>query len=196
MELICTPTSAYARRVLVLAHEIGIIDLITITVVRPRDSSDLLWRCNPIGKVPTLCLPDGSSLYDSQVICDYLISTYRPNWGLDVTSTIWTHRTRLSLLNQTSDAGSQAKKLLSQDPPQKKAAEFQTDKIDRSLQYIGTSWDSFEDELSLATIGLACTFDWLLDRFPAMPWKARHPRIAKWFTSFKERSSMKATEIS
>ena len=77
MELICTPTSPSAGRVLVLASEIDLIDL---KFVRLRESSGFLRRCNPIEKVPTLRLPNGSFLYDSQVICDYLFLKYRPEW--------------------------------------------------------------------------------------------------------------------
>ena len=78
MELICSLTSPYARRVRVLAYELGIGDQLKIQVVRPRESSDFLWMINPIGKVPTLQLDDGSSIYDSLIICDYLIATYSP----------------------------------------------------------------------------------------------------------------------
>ena len=53
MELICSLTSPYARRVRVLAHELGIEDQLKIKVVKPRESSDYLWTINPIGKVPT-----------------------------------------------------------------------------------------------------------------------------------------------
>ena len=83
MKLICSLTSPYARRVKVLAHELGIIDDLEIHVVKPRESADYLWKINPIGKVPTLQLDDGPNIYDSLIICDYLIATYGPEWGLE-----------------------------------------------------------------------------------------------------------------
>ncbi len=42
MELICSPTSPYARRVRFLAHELGSEDQLKIKVVKPRESSDYL----------------------------------------------------------------------------------------------------------------------------------------------------------
>ena len=48
-----------------------------------------------------------------------------------------------------------------------------------------------EIELSLASIGLACTFDWLLDRFPEISWADLYPRIGRWFNEFKTRESMR-----
>ena len=99
------------------------------------------------------------------------------------------------MLNQTSDAGSQARKLLAQEPPQIKAADFQLDKVHRSLTHLETTWDTLETELSLASIGLACTFDWLLDRFPETNWADLYPRIGRWFDDFKTRDSMQKTQI-
>ena len=195
MELICSLTSPYARRVRALAYELGIQEQLKINVVKPRESSDYLWTINPVGKVPTLRLDDGSSIFDSLIICDYLIATYSPDWGLEQQANYWEYRTRLSLLNQTSDAGSQARKLLAQEPPQTKGANFQLGKAHRSLTHLETTWSSLESELSLASIGLACTFDWLLNRFPEIDWSGTYPRIAKWFDEFKLRESIQKTQI-
>ncbi len=195
MELFCSLTSPYARRVRVLAHELGIEDQLKIKVVKPRESSECLWTVNPIGKVPTLRLNDGSGIFDSLIICDYLIATYSTDWGLEQQTDLWQHKTRLSLLNQTSDAGSQARKLLVQEPPQMKAADFQLSKVHRSLAHLETTWGTLETELSLASIGLACTFDWLLDRFPGISWADLYPRIGRWFDEFKTRESMQKTQI-
>ena len=195
MKLICSLTSPYARRVRALAYELGIQNRLKIHVVKPRESSDYLWTINPIGKVPTLRLDDGSSIFDSLIICDYLIATYSPDWGLEYQDDFWNYRTRLSLLNQTSDAGSQARKLLAQNPPQTKGADFQLGKVHRSLTHLETTWSSLESELSLASIGLACTFDWLLDRFPENDWASLYPRIGRWFDGFKTRESMQKTQI-
>ncbi len=52
-------------------------------MVKPRESSDCLWTINPIGKVPTLRLNDGSAIFDSLIIYDYLVATYVPDWGLE-----------------------------------------------------------------------------------------------------------------
>lgn len=83
MELICSLTSPYARRVRVLAHELGIEDQLKIKVLEPRGSLDCLWTINPIGKVATLRLNDGSGIFDSLIICDYLIATNSTDWGLE-----------------------------------------------------------------------------------------------------------------
>ncbi|MDC3058129.1 glutathione S-transferase N-terminal domain-containing protein [Litorivicinus sp.] len=99
MGLICYLTSPYPRRVRVLAHELGIEDRLKIKVVKPRESSGYLWTIYPVGKVPTLRLNDGTDIFDSLIICDYLIATYSAEWGLEQQADDWQYRTRLSLLN-------------------------------------------------------------------------------------------------
>ncbi|MDC3058130.1 hypothetical protein OA099_02075 [Litorivicinus sp.] len=84
---------------------------------------------------------------------------------------------------------------MAQDTPQAHPADFQLSKVHRSLTHLETTWISLETELSLASIGLACTFDWLLDRFPEISWPGLYPRIGRWFDEFKTRESMQKTQI-
>ena len=78
MKLYAIATSPYVRKVMVLAHETGLVD--RIEIVKPNlsltTSDPDLNRANPIGKVPALVLDDGGSLYDSPVICEYLDSLH------------------------------------------------------------------------------------------------------------------------
>jgi glutathione S-transferase len=67
-----SPTSPFVRKVSVLLHETGLADRVTIESVDGWSEPDLLTADNPLSMVPTLVLDDGSSLYDSPVICDYL----------------------------------------------------------------------------------------------------------------------------
>ena len=70
MKLLYTKRSPYARKVRVLALEKGInLDLIDEDLAK---KSPLLLEKNPLGKVPTLLLDNGDTVYDSVVICQYL----------------------------------------------------------------------------------------------------------------------------
>jgi glutathione S-transferase len=99
------------------------------------------------------------------------------------------------MLNEMSDAGTQARRLLIQEPPQQQSADFQLSKIHRGLAHIENTWISLESEISLVSIGLGCTFDWLLNRFPEINWVSSCPRITNWFNEFKLRQSMEKTQI-
>ncbi len=70
MKLLYTPNSPYARKVRIVAAEKH-IDLVLEEVTLSAPDCPIS-QYNPLGKVPTLVLPDGDSLYDSRVIVEYL----------------------------------------------------------------------------------------------------------------------------
>ena len=74
MILYHTPTSPFVRKVLVAAHELGLTDRLETRFLRPvpTKADPALSAANPLSKIPALILEDGSALYDSAVICDYL----------------------------------------------------------------------------------------------------------------------------
>src|SRR5271165_1685084 len=74
MQLHWTPRSPYVRKVMIAAHEMGLqdrLDCVRTVVGGTRPHLDLMTR-NPLGKIPTLELEDGTVLYDSFVIIAYL----------------------------------------------------------------------------------------------------------------------------
>jgi glutathione S-transferase len=74
MTLHFSPRSPYVRKVMIVAHETSLTDrLRTVrTVVGGTTPNRELMRQNPLGKIPTLVLEDGTVIYDSPVICEYL----------------------------------------------------------------------------------------------------------------------------
>ena len=78
MKLYWSSRSPFVRKVMVCAHECGLaarIECVRTLVMMTRPNPDLL-PVNPLGKIPTLVLDDGSALYDSTVICEYLDSLH------------------------------------------------------------------------------------------------------------------------
>ena len=81
MRLIYHPFSPYTRKVVVLAHELGLakhIDLEKV-VVAPipikgwSDNNEDVAKYNPMGKIPCLVTEDvPSGIFDSRMICEYL----------------------------------------------------------------------------------------------------------------------------
>ena len=72
MMLRALPHSPYVRKVRVVAHEAGIADRLEYAEVHVFDPATPLMGENPLGKVPALVRDDGSVLYDSTVICQYI----------------------------------------------------------------------------------------------------------------------------
>jgi len=74
MKLHWSPSAPFARKVMVAAHALGLAGAIQCvrSPVGPTRLNPSVMESNPLNKVPTLLLEDGSALYDSRVICEYL----------------------------------------------------------------------------------------------------------------------------
>ena len=70
MKLIASLTSPYARKVRIVLAEKKIDCPLQLDI--PWESTSTVADFNPLGKVPVLLMDDGSSLYDSRVIVEYL----------------------------------------------------------------------------------------------------------------------------
>src|SRR5262245_27344228 len=73
MKLLWSSRSPFVRKVMVAAHETGLAHRICAerVVVAPNKPNAGVMELNPLNKIPTLVLGDGSVLYDSRVICEY-----------------------------------------------------------------------------------------------------------------------------
>jgi len=71
MELWYAPTSPFARKVRVAAHELGVADAIQLVEVDPW-TDPRLRNLNPLAKVPTLVLDDGEIVWESGLIAERL----------------------------------------------------------------------------------------------------------------------------
>ena len=74
MKLYSSPTSPYVRKVMVLLHEIALLDRVELEAASgtPLAPETMPVDQNPLGKIPVLVCDDGMALYDSRVICRYL----------------------------------------------------------------------------------------------------------------------------
>ncbi len=72
MQLFYSPTSPYARNVLLAMDHHAMGEKIELKTVNPLEDPEDLRRANPLGKVPALVLDDGRVLYDSTTIIHLL----------------------------------------------------------------------------------------------------------------------------
>src|SRR5436309_690878 len=74
MKLHWSPRSPFVRKVMVFAHDVGVagrIECVRTVAAMMKPHPDLMID-NPLSKIPTLVLDNGTVLYDSSVICEYL----------------------------------------------------------------------------------------------------------------------------
>lgn len=201
MTLHWSPRSPFVRKVMVAAHELGLTDRLTLrrTVVQMTKPNPDLLPDNPLSKIPTLVLADGSVLIESGLICEYLDSLAGggiiiPAGGAERWSELSRHALATGLLDL----------LILWRNERNKPMERQTsDWLSSFATKASAALARFESEagpippgaLQLSGIALGCCLSYLDFRFEDLDWRASHPRLARWHGEFRLRPSAIATEV-
>lgn len=201
MKLYYSPPSPFARKVIVAAHELGLIDRITLeqVAVTPVSRNDLVAASNPLAKVPTLVLDDGQALFDSRVIVDYLDTltdrALAPRHGPDR----WRVLTELAQADGLLDAALLARYETMMRPEPLRWDEWtsgQLGKVRRALDAFEGSERRAGDDLGIGDIGVACGLGYLDLRFPDEAWREGRPRLTAFYAQISQRRSWAATDPS
>ena len=196
MKLRYSPASPFVRKVLVQAIETGLDSRIESVPTATNDPANGLSRENPLGKVPSLTLDDGSHLFDSPVICEYLDSLHSgakmfPPAG----PTRWTALRRQALADGIMDASvmrrGESLRPANEQSPSGMAA--QRGKVVAGLDALEAEVDQFGKGLDIGLIAIACALGYLDFRFASEEWRKGHPKLAGWYETFAQRPSMQAT---
>ncbi len=197
MKLYYSPTSPYVRKVTMMAMELGLdeqIERIAVSSVGP--DSDVT-NANPLGKVPALVRNDGSDLYDSPVICEYLDSLHdgRKFIPADGEDRIFVLKMQ-ALADGAMDAGiSQIMETRRPDDEQspgwitrqQKALSQAMDEMEKFVDHLGS-------EVTLAHLTFCAALGWIDLRKSDWNWRESRPALADWYTAFSARPSVMATE--
>jgi glutathione S-transferase len=199
MKLFFNPASPFARKVLVVARERGQFARITPVPVAPLPTKPVaeLAQANPIGKVPALVLDDGSSLYDSRVIAEYLdaLAPGKPLFPAEGDAR-WTALRRQALGDGIMDAGVSIRYERVVRPAEKLFPEWvegQRRKILQTLDVIEQEARALFGELTIGHIAIGCALGYLDFRFADEEWRKGRPALAEFFSGFGARASMVAT---
>jgi glutathione S-transferase len=199
MKLFFNPLSPFARKVLVVARERGQFLRLTLVPVAPLPTKPVaeLAQANPIGKVPALVLDDGTCLYDSRVIAEYL-DALAPGTSLFPASgdARWTALRRQALGDGIMDAGVSIRYERAVRPPEKLFPEWvegQRRKILQSLDVLEQEGRSLFGDLTIGQVAIACALGYLDFRFADEEWRKSRPVLAEFFAGFSARPSMVAT---
>ena len=207
MKLRYSPTSPYARKLLVCALERGLDERIERVPTDIGDPNSGLAAQNPLGKVPALVLDDGTVLYDSPVICEYLDSLHGGEPLIPPSGAArWTAKRREALADGILDAAVLRMIETRRRPEELRWPawdELQGAKMRRGLDALeaeaaaggleGGLEGGLDGGLDLGTIAIGCMLGYLDLRFAAEDWRPGHPALAAWYEAFTERPSMQAT---
>ncbi len=197
MKLLYAQASPYARKVLVLAHETGLFSRLDVVVAAasPTGPAPEVKGHNPLGKIPALVLDDGTALYDSRVICEYLDGLSTGTRLFPEGPARWDALTRQALADGLLDAALliRYERVLRPETLRWDAWEAgQTAKIVAALDRIETIVADMP-LLDIGTAAIACALGYLDFRFPDLDWRGGRPAAAAWYAVFERRPSMTAT---
>ena len=187
MILRSSPPSPFGRKVKLA---LGILDLekdVTIEKADPTDPNDSIRQQNPLGKIPALIIEDGTVLYDSPVILDYL--DHRAGGGKIVPKDV-DARLKALTLQALCDGILDAGILLVYEgrwrPAEKheqKWLDYQTGKVTRALDVLEASPPALSAIPDVGQITLACALGYGDLRFGGK-WRGDYPKLVKWLDVF------------
>jgi glutathione S-transferase len=198
MKLLGSNTSPYTRKVRLVLLEKGLPH--EYLVDPPREPGSLVPKVNPLGRIPTLVLDDGSILFDSPVICEHL-DALAPSPRLLPTDPAARLRVKRweALADGLMDAAV-AVRVEQVRPPERQDPSWialHQRAVDRSLAWAAAELAGREwcegDALSLADLALAAALGYLDLRQPERDWRAAHPALAAFAARLWTRPSLQAT---
>ena len=193
-----SPRSPYVRKVMIAIAEMGLQDCVRTvrTVAGGTTPHWALMRINPVGKIPTLELPDGTALYDSPVIIEYLDTLHD---GAKLYPTAWPERLtalrRHALGQGMLDSalpllGEGFRPIERQSEPHKALWRAKLVACVEALEGEAEALASGGFTIGHLTIGVALGY---LDfRFSDIGWRNGHPKLSAWHETFNARPSVRA----
>jgi glutathione S-transferase len=199
MKLIGSLASPYVRKVRVVLAEKKLDYQFELENVWAEDTIISQW--NPLGKVPSLIMEDGSVMIDSRVMVEYLdtltpVCKLLPPNGRDRADVkCWE-----ALADGMIDAAVSVRLERTMRPPEQQSAEWMA----RQMRKVELSMKSLSEKLgdqaycagihySLADVAVGCALGWLAFRFPEITWRDDYANLAKLYDKLSERPSFKDT---
>jgi glutathione S-transferase len=166
-----------------------------ITLVRVDPWTDgRLRKLNPLAKVPTLVLDEGTALPESTLICEWLD---RQSAARKLFPSQGPERWRALRLQGIADGAMTAVGRLFADERRSERARTET-----MLQRFAAARDAVLDalehedlnaELQIGEIAIAALLGYLDFRWPDREWRSTRPRLAAWAQQTSERPSIVST---
>jgi glutathione S-transferase len=187
--------SPFARKVLVLAHELGVRERISLQDTDPH-GDESLRSVNPLCKIPTLVLDDGRVLYDSRVICEYLLTlgdAARVAGPRDREA--WEISRDHALGDGICDAAValRGEKLRPAAQQSDRYIVRQNAAILAASDRLAAGVGLLAHRIDIGVIAIGCALGYLDLRHPHIDWRRNRAPLADWHAAFSTRESMVLT---
>jgi len=185
-----SPASPFVRKVRIAASVLGLEHDIKLENADTANVSDTVRQQNPIGKIPTLLLEDGSALFDSRVIVEYL--DHRAGGGRVIPadpSARFAALRQQALADGILDASiliiyENRWRVAEQREP--KWVEHQAGKVERALASLAAAPPGVSAIPDVGQISVACALGYRDFRFEG-GWRKDHPALVRWLDEFATR---------
>jgi glutathione S-transferase len=196
LKLLWSSRSPFVRKVVVVAHELGIAEQIALERVRVTggETNDAVMRINPLNKIPTLLLDDGTVLIDSPTIAAYLDETHGKGELFPRDARRW-QVARLQALGDgimNLNIARLGERNRGAGAAEAFTSAFQA-KSNATLDMLEAETNNLAP-LTVGSIAVAVALAHLDFRFAEDRWRDRRPKLSEWHARFVERPSMRATE--
>jgi glutathione S-transferase len=185
-----SPSSPFVRKVRIAAALLGFDNDMTLQRADTTDPNDSLRQTNPLGKIPVLILDDGSAVYDSRVILDYLDGLAG---GGKIVPRDPQQRLAALRLQALCDGILDASILTVYEGRYRKPQmhepkwlELQAGKVNRALAVLEAAPPALDPMPNVGQITLACALSYRDFRFGGS-WRNDHPRLLDWLDNFAAR---------
>jgi glutathione S-transferase len=198
MKLLGSLTSPYTRKVRIMLAEKRIDCELELVDVNAPDNPVL--ERNPLSKIPTLVLDDGTSLFDSRVIVEFLdnASPIARLIPADKRARIAVRRWE-ALADGVLDAGLLVRYESLRPKKEQSTAwtERQLGKVNRGIEMLATdlgerAW-CFGERYSLADIALGCSLGWVAFRLPSIDWRGQYTALGRHIDKLMTRPAFAET---
>ena len=197
LKLHWSPKSPYVRKVLICAHELDLLPRLELVrsvaaMLKPNLS---IMVDNPLSKIPTLVREDGSTLFDSVVICEYLNALadgplFPPHGEARWQALRW-HALGDGLLDMLILWRNEREREHPL-PALLDAFELKTRAtialLEKEAEALGAA------PLSIGAITIGCALGYADYRFDTLNWRASAPALSAWLEQVRARPSFQSTE--
>jgi len=190
MILRSSPPSPFGRKIKLAVSILGLDKEVGIEKADPTDANDSIRKQNPLGKIPALIIENGTVLYDSPVILEYL--DHRAGGGKIIPQDP-NQRFAALTLQALGDGILDAGILLvyegrwrAPEKHEQKWIDYQTEKVARALGVLEANPPALTATPDVGQITLACALGYQDLRFGGT-WRESYPRLLQWHDEFEAR---------
>jgi glutathione S-transferase len=183
-------SSPFGRKPRIAVGLLGLNDRVKIESASTQEPEDPLRKQNPLGKVPVLILDDGTAMFDSPVILEYLDMLAGGGRIVPKDAKARFDALRLEAL---ADGLLDASILIvyegryrPAERHEQKWLDLQSGKVERGLGALEAAPSDIDQTPNVGQITLACALGYLDFRF-AGQWRKDHPRLVGWLDAFAGR---------